>query len=77
MQRFRPPLRTRPLSEWRLPDGSSGISIELLWQGPDGAWRGIWASGATWKEAERAAFAKLDEATARLAPAPAPPARAA
>lgn len=60
-----PALRLRPLSEWRLPDGTSGASLELLWQGPDGFWRGIFAMGRTLPEAEANARRILAEALAR------------
>ncbi len=73
-----PALRLRPLAEWRLLDGTSGCSVELLWQGPDGFWRGIWAAGATFAEAEVNARQALAEAlsTPPRAPAPTPPAEA-
>lgn len=60
-----PALRLRPLSEWRLPDGTSGASIQLLWQGPDGFWRGIFASGRNLNDAEAHARRILAEALAR------------
>lgn len=69
-----PALRLRPLSEWRLPNGSSGVSLELLWQGQDGFWRGIYAAGVDYHEAMGKAQLALAEAIAKLGALPAEPA---